>query len=329
MKLVVGALLAGLMTTLAWAGEYADAFLLSSMHPQLQALGNSTVSRAMLSGYALNNPAGLTVIATPYFGLIYEDFAALSTNIGLEAAFPIHSNYSLGLTLIHSGVSGLYFRPNLSGLAPAARRDSVLNLTAGSDGTIAYREDAAFMSLAREFSFTLDLGWKFFKIPCRMPLGISTKYLDKLLATNRGLGFGVDLGGQLIFSLAGMSDLLVNTEWSLGILISDVLNTPVYWRTEHQDAIKRNYTIGWSISQHIKQYATHLTLSSSTQNRYPDQRQYGVEINVRNQLYVRAGYDGYTPSFGLGIGLKKFIIDYSFRQHELAEIQKIGINYHF
>jgi len=226
-------------------------------------------------------------------------------------------------------VDGLYTRPNLSGLTPSDRRDSVLTLENSSSSLIDYREDGAFVTLARDYEFEINLGWKFFKIPCHMPLGVSAKYIDKVLDDNRGLGFGIDLGGQLFFNLAGMSKALIDTEFGIGLFLSDILNTPVYWTTEHQDAIKRDLVKGFSVTQNISKYATQVTFSTATQMRYKGVRQYGIGIEVKDEIFIRGGYDGYTPSLGLGIGLKKFIIDYSFSQHELANMQKIGINYHF
>jgi len=311
------------------AGEYGDAFLLASLNQQAQALGNSAVSCRVNSGSALINPAGLARLRQPQANLVYESFTGLATNLGFETVLPLKQEYRLGLTVIHSGVGDLFFRPDLGLLSPEARRDSVLSHRLEQGESIAYREDAVFLSLAREFSFTINLGWKLFKIPCRLPLGVSVKYLDKLLVDNRGLGAGFDLGGQLIFNLAGMTDILSHTQFAFGMLASDLLNTPVYWESKHQDAIKRNVTRGYSIAQEIKKYAAVVTFSSSVQSHYRDDRRYGLELALHNLLFVRGGYDGNTPSFGLGIGLKKFIIDYSFSQHELSEMQKIGMIYRF
>ena len=319
-----------LFTQSVICGEYGDAFLLASHHSHAQALGYSSVATRVGGGHALNNPAGFASGATAQFGMLYQQFDGLSSNIVLEGNHGISQNYIFGITYIHSAVDGLHYRPNLSGLSPEDRRDSVLTIGADAPGElINYREDGVFLTLARVFEFEINLGWKFFKIPVKMPVGISTKYLDKILVENRGLGFGIDIGSQVFFNLAGMTKVLSNTEFGIGLFVSDILNTPVYWTTEHQDAIKRDFTRGFSMRQNLPAYSTSITLSTSQQNRYPDVRQYGLEIGFKDLVYMRGGYDGYTPSLGLGIGLKKFIIDYSFSQHELANLQKIGINYHF
>ncbi len=311
------------------AGEYADAFLLASLYPHVQSLGNSTVGAVVNNGHALNNPAGFANSSSAQVSLVYEQFNGLSNSFGLEVKTPIRQYYDLGFTLIHNSVDDLFYRPNLSALTPTVRRDSVLALAGENGDIIGYREDAFFISLAREYEFELNLGWKFFKIPVRLPIGVSVKYLDKLLIENRGLGTGIDLGAQMFFNLADMNRLLMNTSFSLGLVISDLLNSPVYWSTQHQDAIKRNITAGYTVSQQIEKYATELTFSWGTQTRYKDSRQYGLELKVKDMLFIRGGYDGFTPSFGLGIALKKFIIGYTFSQHELADMQKIAINYHF
>lgn len=316
-----------LISTVLRAGEYADAFLLSSNYPQVQALGLSSVAAIVTSGHNLNNPAGFALGSASRITMVYENFSDLSTNYALEATKPIGSKYQMGLSLFHSSIDDLYVRPYLSGLSPRARRDSVLALAGDPGESIPYREDAVFLTLARELNFKIDLGWIFFKIPCRVPLGVSAKYIDKLLVENRGLGVGIDVGGQIFYSLAGMTDVLANTEFSYGLFISDVLNTPVYWNSQHQDAIKRNITMGYAISQELLKYDTKITFSSGSNRLYHELSRYGMEINIKELISIRGGHDGYTTSFGLGIGLKKFIIDYSFSQHELSDMQKIGIIY--
>ena len=312
------------------SGEYGDAFLLASHHPQVQSLGYSTVAGRIAAGHALNNPAGI-VAGGPqsHISLVYQQFTGLSSNIVIEGKYPLGKSYVFGVTIIHSAVDGLYTRPDLSGLAPADRRDSVLTLDNSNFDIIDYREDGAFITLARDFEFEINLGWRFFKIPCRMPVGVSAKYLDKVLVDNRGLGFGIDIGSQLFFTLEEMSDILSRTEFGLGLFFSDILNTPVYWTTEHQDAIKRSLVSGFSITQNFPKYNSQLTFTVADQTRYKGVSQFGISINMKDTIFLRGGHDGYTPSLGLGIGLKKFIIDYSFSQHELANMQKIGINYHF
>jgi hypothetical protein len=312
------------------SGEYGDAFLLASQYPQVQSLGYSTVASRVIAGHALNNPAGLAAsINRPQLSMVYQEFTGLSNNLGLEGKYPIGENYVFGFALIHSAVDGLYFRPDLSGLSPGDRRDSVLTMDDSNFDIIDYREDGAFITLAREIEFEINLGWRFFKIPCRLPLGFSAKYIDKVLVDNRGLGFGIDIGSQLFFSLEGMSEILSKTEFGLGLFLSDILNTPVYWTTEHQDAIKRGLVSGFSLTQSFPKYASELTFTTSVQSRFEGVRQYGIGVQIKDTVFLRGGHDGYTPSLGLGIGLKKFIIDYSFSQHELANMQKIGINYHF
>ena len=318
-----------LLLTIARAGEYADAFLLASYYPQVQALGYSSVASRVSSGHALNNPAGFAQSQGSHISMVYDQFDALSSNIGLEAVIDSRSNYTYGVTLVHSMVDGLLFRPDLSGLSPGSRRDSVLALQGSKGDPINYREEGVFLSVARNYEFVINLGWKFFKIPCQLPVGISVKYIDKLLVENRGLGSGIDIGSQLIFNLAGMTSLLQNTEFAIAVFFSDILNTPVYWTTEHQDAIKRGVTTGINVTQKLHKYDSEISLSTSRQSRYKNKRQYGFEVGIKNVIIIRAGHDGFTPSLGLGIGLKKFIIDYSFSQHELMDMQKIGINYHF
>ena len=307
-------------------GEYADAFLKASIHPQSQALGHSTVARGLTAGHALNNPAGFRSDSLA-ISTLYQTFAGLSENLTLEAVFPLSEDYRIGLTVVHSMVSDLTERPDLYGLSPQERRDSVRVIPSGNP--IAYRENAAILSLAREYRFDINLGWKFFKIPCRMPIGLSVKYFDKLLEENRGLGVGFDMGTQIFFNLEGMSRLLKHTEFGLGYMFTDILNSPVYWTTKHQDAIKRQFHRGASITQNVGTTGTRVSYSTAYVSGAEGGRRSGLELSFRDLFDARLGHDGEVTSFGLGIGLKKFIIDYSFSRNELANLQRIGIKYHF
>ena len=319
-----------LFVSLLHGGEYADAFLLASQSAQVQAMAYSTVAKQIGTGHALNNPAGFALNrSNPMVSLVYQQFTGVSNNLGIEVIYPANETYVLGFTFVHSDVPDLFHRPNLSALTPIDRRDSVLTNSNAYDNPIEYREEGVILSLAREFNFEINLGWKFFKIPCRMPMGLSVKYIDKLLVDNHGLGSGFDLGSQIIMDLSGITRRLEHTEFALGLVVSDILNTPVYWTTEHQDAIKRGLVWGYALKQNFDKYSSQLILTTSTQTRYENVKQYGIEIRFKELIYLRGGHDGYAPSFGLGIGLKKFIIDYSFSQPELANMQKIGISYHF
>jgi len=311
------------------AGEYADAYLLASHYPQVQSLGYSTVASEVSSGHAMNNPAGIARLNESHLTLVYDQFGGLSNNVGLEAVIASNNKYQYGVTIVHSMVDDLFSRPNLSGLTPGSRRDSVMSLQGTTGKSINYREEGIFFTLARQFEFEFNLGWKLFKIPCVVPVGVSAKYIDKLLVENRGLGAGFDFGGQLLFNLGEMSDLLLNTEFALGAFYSDILNTPVYWSTKHQDAIKRGLVTGFAMTQSLNKIDSEISFSTSQHSRFNNVNQYGAEIRIKNAIIVRAGHDGFTPSLGLGISLKKFIIDYSFSQHGLTDRQKIGINYHF
>ena len=140
------------------AGEYADAFLLASQHPQVQSLGYSSVATRVGSGHALNNPAGFAVgERTQHVSLVYQGFQGLSNNLAIEGKYNLGDSYVLGVTVIHSSVDDLFSRPNLSALTPADRRDSVLALGNIQGSLIDYREDGAFISLARQFEFEFNL----------------------------------------------------------------------------------------------------------------------------------------------------------------------------
>ncbi len=315
------------LTGLLRAGEYADAFLLASFSPYSQALGKSNVALPSYSGYTLNNPASNGFGYMPQARMTYHRYGDLLSQYSAAGQHPLGENWLLSAQVIHAGVGDIYARPSLSGLDPLTRRDSVRYTDHDTWGTLQHREDALLTTIGRKLKFNIDLGWKFFEIPCELPVGLTVKYIDKVLEGNRGIGSGIDLGTAVRAELKEVNDLLAYTELYFGYVVRDILNTPVYWETRHQDAIKRSVVTGMALVQPIPSAELVFTVSTSTNAAHQNLRQYGLQIGFKEVLNARLGHDGNEYSLGLGLAFKKFIIDYSFSQHELAGAQKFGVVY--
>ena len=314
---------------LVQAGEYGDAFLLSALPARSLAMGYSDVALQHEQGYSFLNPASAGMTRDRLGNATVHRFGSLNTLWTATVQMPVGERWTLNTALLHTGIGDIGERPDLSALDPQSRRDTVRAQSAAGWGTLRHREDAVLLNLATQFSFKIDLGWKFFEIPCTMPVGMTVKVLDKVLAENRGIGSGVDLGVGLHAELADISDRFLNTQLHFGLALQDVLNTPVYWNTKHQDAIKRRWVPGIALSQQIPAWQMRIVVSMSQNALHLNQRQLGAEIGYRKRYKLRFGYDGERLSLGVGVAYKKIIIDYSFGSHELAGRQKIGVVYHF
>lgn len=56
---------------------------------------------------------------------------------------------------------------------------------------------------------------------------------------------------------------------------------------------------------------------------------FGVEQELFSGVQLRAGYNGYSPTFGLGLKQGSWIVDYAFELGELGNTQSIGLSRQF
>ena len=86
-------------------------------------------------------------------------------------------------------------------------------------------EDAFIFTFAKMNHFDLDLGWQYFVLPMRIPLGLNLKYIRQSLGDATASGMGIDLGAQIGFGLDRLLDLEALGDFAAGLNLQNVGKT--------------------------------------------------------------------------------------------------------
>lgn len=209
-----------------------------------------------------------------------------------------------------------------------ARHDSIRALVARGFNTFNTRESALIINLSKNIEYNLDLGWIFTEIPLKIPFGINVKLLEKDLYQVEGSGIGVDIGGMILFDLKQVFIIDWLDEFAFGLLLNNIFNTRIYWRSENRDNIPMQLVAGIGYFQTFDHLPIKFTLLWQKNSLYKGDYQYGSELTLFDVINARGGFNyGYLQG---GIGLTfynlqfPFGIDYSFSNHDLDNAHRIG-----
>ena len=207
------------------------------------------------------------------------------------------------------------------------RRDSIRTLVARGFSIFKDRETGVFFTLTRNLSTTIDLGWQITPFDVQIPIGLNIKLLHKELYNLVGNGVGVDLGTMLSFSLADATGYDWIGELTLGLAVTDVAGTLIYWNSGKYDKIHPAVIsgVGYRHSfQAIPMDIIFLTQRKSTESEFD----FGMECILKNLVAVRLGNNLGPLQGGLGLmlplGKRPVSIDYSFTAHGLGNAHRIG-----
>ncbi len=300
-----------------WAGRYGDAFLQAALPPAITAAGNSLVCSVPRYGTVWSNPAALAMSSAGTVAGHLRYWQGLSLLWLIEADLPQRGPWRYGLTWVRAGVDGIAYRPDLFGLDPQERRDSVRVSYPGKWGYFSDRESALLFALARKYRFHINLGWRYYKIPVELPVGLSFKLLHKALADNSAWGFGLDLGVQAFLTFPEGGRFFRNSRLAVGWKLEDVNNTPIYWHTRHQDALTRSLVWGFGWQQSFAQRKYRLELTMARNAFKTGQTQFGLRF-FTSRVYIAVGYDGYQASGGFGLQFSGWGLQYALTPNELA-----------
>ena len=315
-----------LISTLIYGGEYGDAFIIASTPSNIRALNFSNGASIIDMGASFINPAGQS---GKYLHLSYNHQSSLFTNIILESGIALEQGYSLGATLIHAGYGDINFRPDLSQLTPLERRDSIRISTNDTWGTFTAREEALFLTLSKNYSTVFDLGWRFFKIPTTIPMGINMKIINKQIDENIAYGIGLDLGSQLKLDLSDVGFMTHNTNLNLGLVVRDILNTPIYWTSMHQDAILRHTAFYVGTEKRIPAIKSNINLYMSYNHNGKKLKQYGFEYSFADKISLMVGLGSIEKNLGFKISWKRSKLFYSISMLDYANNNNISYSYNF
>ena len=161
-------------------------------------------------------------------------------------------------------------------------------------------------------------------------LGATVKYFREQVDTYQGSGIGVDLGllyhfskDQHDFSQLGYKN------FTLGFSASNVLQPQVKL---FQSADQPVRVLRPALSYLFLPSANN-TLWVAIEGEIPENGdtliKAGLEYGINKTVFVRAGFDGLSPTAGGGLRVSGFELDYAFNQRDLGALHRFSLTYRF
>jgi hypothetical protein len=326
---------------------YAGSFLELGIGARAIAMGGAFVSVADDGSAFYWNPAGVSTLVQPeLFGMYASLFKSLETHHHVGFTRPLHGGASLSLNWIRLSVSDIprYFSDNLeytysyrvneasTGASNWQElKERGLVLTDDPLGYDSFKNDAFYLTLAKNYKIDVDLGWQYFIFPAEIPIGVNVKMIRQSLFSRSSSGIGFDLGTMLKFGLDDLFDDNRLGKLAFGIAVKDLLSTKITWNTPTQQTskIKRSWHLGASYFQPISKINGKLLFAYAFETKYNNIHHIGIEYNYHDRLAIRFGLRNKQFNAGIGIRVLIFNIDYAYRGHELGNSHRISTSIKF
>ncbi len=289
--------------------KYAGEFLNLGAGGKPLALGGSfmAANENVLAGYY--NPAGLSVINRSQAVFMHsESFGSLLNHDFLAYSRPLDSGTrkaALGVSLYRLGGGGIY----VTGI-DQNNRFYVIREESHADY-------AAYFSYGRSFSE-------------RLSGGISAKLIYRDIVDESAVGLGIDLGA-----------LYSPKKWlSFGISLQDITTTLLSYSTGKKESITPTVRSGSSLNARRGGFGAAAYMDAETRfegRRYASQynlsgmsidSHFGLEIDYREVIFGRIGSDIGNLTLGVGLDVKRFVIDIAMRDHsELDNTYLVSVTF--
>lgn len=304
-------LLSGFFALLLWPNglraQTADGGVLSpfSLGGSARALGmgNSAVAITGDGEGFFENPAVLATLdehqILTFHAPLFQD--TLYDALGYFNPIAVHS--SLGLAVARLGVSNIFQTQN-----------NVVPLSTFSD---------------EQWQGLLGYG---FRAVGGLDVGGTVKYEYEQLGTYQGSGAGLDFGllyhfsdNRQDFSRIGYQNI------TLGFSVSNLLQ-PQTKLFEDPSVPLRVYRPALSFLYRFPSSTSELWLTAEGEmpdGGGPSLVKGGVEYGWNQTVFARAGYDGESPTVGVGLRLSDFQLDYAFNDRDLGVLHRFSLSYCF
>ena len=168
------------------------------------------------------------------------------------------------------------------------------------------------------YAFQIPDAWRIARRQVRFKVGGSLKYLSQRFGGYRAYGIGIDLGMQAHVLGEGRPV-------TVGLMIQDAYTTTLHWNTEseREDIIQGNIRLGIAYRP-ARGFWKHLTVYGEMRTRYGPRLHLGVESDHLKWVLLRAGLNGTHPTFGVGLRLAGFRVDYALTTHDLESVHQVS-----
>jgi len=295
-RLRVFALLAGLAAS-AFATPYAGDFEELGTSARAIGMGGAVVAAAADPSAIYYNPSRTSGFArTSILFLHSEDFSGLVKHNYLGVSFhaPLQS---VGFAVLQNGVPNIPLTtvPDTTQPSGPNNRPYVLRYVSAT-------QLVGYVNYARTLSPYVAVGG-------------NVKLIYHDLGVGSAFGMGLDLGA----TLTPMTDL------DVGLRVRNASTSPLFWDTDTQELIVPRGALGMAKTFRIAQ--DRLTFAFETEANLDGLEftpNYGVEYGFREVLFGRLGVYRGNFTFGVGLRIKRFHVDYGYASGVAPDARDLG-----
>lgn len=330
MKRTLFAVLFSATLAFAQGTKYAGSYLEIPVGARAPGLGDAFVSLADDGSAFHYNPSGSALVNEKLLTLMYSSqygslVSPLSDFYFIGYTQPIQ-DLSVSVDWVRLSVDNIPFQPDLTVYDSPAQRELLVKSGTNS-GTFGSADDAFYLNISKLYTFNVDLGWLFFKIPIQLPVGLNFKIIHRSLNDRVASGFGLDGGFMLRFPVGPIIHKKSIGSFSFGMNIRDATDTRIAWDTQRTEVVPRSLVWGGSLQVPVQPLAGDVVIALNRDSKYGDFL-IGGEYVYKRMLSVRAGSDATNLTAGVGIDLDFLHVDYAFLSQGLGNVNRVSVSFY-
>ena len=289
-----------LLTTLvatAVATRYADDFEELGTSARAMGMGGAVVAAASDPSAIYYNPSLTSGFSrTSVLFLHSEDFSGLVKHnyLGISFHSPLQS---VGFAVLQNGVPNIPLTtvPDTTQPSGPNNRPYVLRYVSATDVV-------GYVNYARTLSPYASIGG-------------NAKIIYEDLGVGSAFGMGVDLGA----TVTPMTDL------DIGLRVRNASTSPLFWDTGTRELVMPRGALG--LAKSFRMSRDRLTLAFEAEANVEGLEftpNYGIEYGFRNVLFGRLGVYRGNFTFGVGLRIKRFHVDYGYASGVASDARDLG-----
>ncbi len=325
--------------------RYANAFLEIPLGARPAGMGNAYAAVANDATAFFWNPAGVALVNRREVSLMYaSQFDGMAQYHFIGYTHQLSRDYGFSVAWIRYSVGNI---PETSALEDSKndRGNPAYDFSKYFHGQFNYSDNAVFFSFAKMNNLKLNLGWLYSDFAVQIPVGINFKIIEGGSSGISGAngrvakdisqsGIGVDIGTMIMFGVNDLFETPSLGDFTMAFHIQDATSTNARYNaisssTRVQDIAKANLKFGMSYIQPLDQLQSNILLSYESNTRYGGDHHFGFEYSYKRMVALRMGVDRKNLTYGAGLSMWQFHLDYALTGHALGTTHRIGVSYKF